>query len=237
MSKGSKEMMRKCLKKTNNSWLNSGNRGFSLIVVLVIAIFGLTMAGFLFQLSANAAGAGRSASAKELKYNILQDGIEIGKAELRKLVENAPEIPKYTDKFGGVEPDEILNVDTLLIEDGEVVRETWDKRRLGRLGIAGDRALFKVRIYDMQYKAELVPGLASGRIKKSDIELLPPSLIVSAGGGSSNSGAPLEMDEAVLPSETGGSATNAGAYMIRASLELGGRESMLDTAVIQANNK
>jgi hypothetical protein len=229
--------MEKRSKKTCKRLLNGKNRGFSLLVVLVISMIALALTGALLQVSTNSAGVGRSNSAKDVKYNILQGGIEQGKAELGRIVKNADEIPKYTDKYGGAEPTEIASVATLLIEKGEVVTETWTKSRLGRLGIAGDSATFKVRIYDMQYKPELVPSVDSGKITLKEMGLLPPSMTVSGGVPSGSDGTVWDPDDdGTIPGSGGGSSTNAGVYLIRASLEIGGRDYLLDSAVIQSNN-
>jgi hypothetical protein len=211
--------------------LNDKKRGFSLLVVLIVSMIAMTLAGALLNLSVSASGAGRTNSARDVKYNILQDGIERGKAELMRIVENTSQIPKYTDKFDGTEPAEIADLDTLLINDGNVLTQTLTKSELSRLGITGGSATFKIRIYDMQYKPELVPSVDSGKITAKEIESFPPAMTVAAGSSSSD-GEVLEMD--YNGTTAGGRPEDAGIYLIRASLEIEGNNYSLDTAMIQS---
>jgi hypothetical protein len=226
--------MEKCLVKTSKLLLNRKSRGFSLIVVLIVSIIALAIMGASLNVSMNAAGAGRTNSARDAKYNILQDGVEQGKAALMRIAEAAPQVPKYIDKYGGAEPAEIVDLDTLLIENGEVLTETWTKSKLGRLGIIGDSATFKVRIYDMQYKPELIPSVASGKITPEEVESLPPAITASGKKFSSEAAALDPDDDGMIGGSGGNFADNAGVYLIRASLEIGMKDYSLDTAVIQS---
>jgi Tfp pilus assembly protein PilV len=226
--------MEKHLREARGRLSDKKNRGFSLIVVLIISMIALTLAGMSLNVSMNSAGAGRTNSARDVKYNILQDGIEQGKAALMQLVNAAPQIPKYTDRHGGTEPTEITALDTLLIDRGDVLTETWTKSKLGRLGIAGDNATFKVRIYDMQYKPGLVPSVASGKITAKEMESFPPAVTLTGKAFSSESTALDPDDDGTVPGLAGNSPDSAGIYLIRASLEIGGRDYSLDTAVIQS---
>ncbi|MDR3279186.1 MAG: hypothetical protein LBT23_01630 [Synergistaceae bacterium] len=226
-------MMMNKIEKKQNKKSPRRRSGFSLLIVLITSMMALAMLGVLMQVSTSSAGMGRSASAKDVKYNFLQNGIEQGKAELRKIVMTSPEIPRYTYKFGGAEPSAIADMDDLLISSGDVITESWDRSRLGKLGIAGDTARFKVRIYDMQYNPTLVSGISD-----EERDLLPPSTILSAPGGiTGKSPTPLDADDdGSLPGSMG-AASNVGAYLVRASIEIDGKESILDTAIIQANMK
>ncbi|MDR3165373.1 MAG: hypothetical protein LBU13_07320 [Synergistaceae bacterium] len=216
-------------------WLSNGkNSGFSLVVVLIISLIAMALVGASLHMSMNAAGSGRANSARDVKYNILQDGIERGKAALMRIVEAAPRIPKYTDKYDGKEPPEISDLNMLLINGGEVLTETWTKNKLGRLGIVGDSAVFKIRIYDMQYNAELVPTVASGKITPENMESLPPAMSMTGKAASSET-VTWDPDDAGTSAElAGGSPDDAGIYLVRASLEVGRRNYSLDTAVIQS---
>ena len=220
--------------KTRKRLLNNKHRGFSLLVVLVVSMIALTLVGALLSVSVNAAGAGRANSARDAKYNILQGGVEHGKAELARLVRAAPQIPKYTDKYGGAEPAEITDLDTLLIENGEVLTETLTKSKLGRMGIAGDSATFKVRIYDMQYRPELVPDAASGKITPEAVESLPPAISMTGKKSLSEASALEPSDGVNTDGSADDSVDNAGVYLVRASLEIGRNNYSLDTAVIQS---
>ena len=226
--------MGKYLGKTLKRLSNNKNRGFSLLVVLIVSAIAMTFMGALLNASVNAAGAGRVNSARVAKYNILQNGVEQGKAALMQIVYAAPQIPKYTDKYGGSEPSEIDNLDMLLIDDGEVLTETWTKSKLGRLGIAGDSATFKIRIYDMQYKPGLVPSVASGKITPKEVASLPPAVTITGKTSSSVANALDPDEDGTIAGLSGGSPADAGIYLIRASLEIGARDYSIDTAVIQS---
>jgi hypothetical protein len=92
---------------------------------------------------------------------------------------------------------------------------------LGRLGIfdaSGTGAKLTVAIYDMQYE----PGRIT--MPEDERRKLPPSIgIPGAGGGINDPSDPPPPD--------------IGAYLVRATLEVNDRESILESAVLQANNK
>jgi type II secretory pathway pseudopilin PulG len=143
---------------------NGARGGFSLVVVLIIAIIGLAMVGATLQMTMTSSGAGRVASATGVKYNFLQDAVEEGKAALKRAMSGDLAPPRFfTDTDPSPADGSITEADDLLIEvdfgagtNGIVKDLPLDKRDLGRLGIAGDSGTLVVAIYDMQYKPSWV---------------------------------------------------------------------------------
>jgi hypothetical protein len=227
---------------TDDGDKNWFGRGFSLLTVLVAVMAGLVISGGTFQLIGRSSGAGGATFARDAKYNILSGGTETGKAALRKLMDNDKEPPRHFtgDREGtsmiSKAGDLLVRVvdSSIPIDNGVVVCETLDKARLGKLGIAGESAELKVMIYDMQYSPARAPAPGSG-ISEAALRLIPPSTIVSAfpSGLSSVMQSP-EPDETGAPG--GGAPNRAGAYLIRAALTIDGNTTILDAAVIQANN-
>ena len=135
---------------------------------------------------------------------------------------------------------------------GVPISRTLTRSDLSKLSIAGNSGTMTVKIYDMQYDAENVPP----GITEDQRNLLPPSMTLYGSGRASTVRDPASwvdpgsagrtVDGDVLVGNGGndegrivsGSATNAGVYLIRAYLTTDQRErpTMLDTAVIQANN-
>jgi hypothetical protein len=216
-----------------------GKKGFSLLIVLIIVMVGLAIVGAAIQIMVGGSGSSRVSSAKDAKYNLLQDGIERGKAAINKIMDNDDDPPRYFT--GESEPDvAITRVDQLLIKvdnpsipikGGVVVDETLDRQRLGRLGIMGDSARLKVKIYDMQYSAKNVAGMS-----KEELNLIPPSMTVDASlKGSVSDGSAFDLED--IPAQVDAPAKNVGTYLIRASLEIGGTETVMDSVIIQANRR
>jgi hypothetical protein len=103
------------------------------------------------------------------------------------------------------------------------VSEDLDRARLRRYGIDEDRAGLYVKVYDMQYSPELAQASPNSG--------MPPSVRINTSAPQTMGPTPDVDDE----SFSTGSASNAGAYLIRATLEIGGRRTVLETAVIQSN--
>jgi len=232
--------------------------GFSLIIVLIISLVGLAIVGITLQLTVLSAGSGRVASASNMKYNLLQDAVEEGKAALKKEVgEKEDDVPRYSGSG------EIKNVEELLIDlsfnpalaDGVVLERNFNRSQLGKLGIdpASTGGNLTVGIYYMG-GFDVDPTISS-----ADLKMLPPkiellgqaggeSVLVPPGeGGKLDGGGGGEQPD---PGETGGSGgggnastDDAGVYLIRASLVIhkpnpkDDERSTLDTAVIQMNAK
>jgi hypothetical protein len=141
-------------------------------------------------------------------------------------MDNANPPPRYTDKEGIDDNTHIDSDSVLLIEDGLVVDRSLRKGDLGKLGIAGEEGKLTVRIYDMQYDPEKVRQ--SGRML-----WIPPSLTLRGSKGEIVIGDALAPEEAEIAPE--GESANVGVYLLRASIEIDGRVTNLDSSVMQAN--
>ena len=225
--------------------------GFSLIIVLIVSMIGLAIVGATLQFTMMSSGSGRVVSAGNTKYNFLQDAVEEGKAALKAAMDDPDVIPPRYFPEGGTSADigNIVNVGQLQIkhkfdpalDNGLVFVRTLSRGELGKLGIAGDSATLDVKIYDMQYKGgDVDPAIAAGEMK-----MLPPAMSLFGGAGSpmknpigGTPDGPPGHEYPGTASGSGGSgdATNAGVYLIRASLLINGHDNptMLDTAVIQS---
>jgi type II secretory pathway pseudopilin PulG len=222
-----------CVRDTKEAVAPRGaRRGFSLIAVLVLSIIGLSFVAAMFQLATFSSGARMVTSQKNARYNLLVDGAEIGKGKLKQLMDNDVAPPRYFT--GKAEPtDTITNPDDLLVEvsdysvfigRGLAVSEDLGRAELRRYGINADRASLCVRVYDMQYSPELVEA--------SPDVVMPPSVRLNTTAPPQKGQGPVSDIE---EGNGSGSATNAGVYLIRATLEIGGRRTVLDTAVVQSN--
>lgn len=200
-------------------WIRGRRLGVSLIVVLLIAMAGMTMLGTIVYILNVSSGSSRVSSRQTEEYNILQKAVEQGKAILRDRMGNSDPPPRWTDKYGG-EAD-ITDSDTLLIENGIVVSS--NVRVLGQ----GTAAL-EVRVFDMQYNPE--------RVRISDdheLSLLPPSITLEA---PSEWWSPDVLEPGSENADSSGTANNAGVYLIRATLTFpDGETKTIDTAVVQSN--
>lgn len=246
------------IKRTPGISVSRRRSGFSLIMVLIISMIGLAIIGATLQFTVMSSGSGRVVSAGNTKYNFLQDAVEEGKAALKQAMDS-PDIkpPRYFPEDGAsADIGVIVSVDQLLIkhdfdtglQKGWVFTRLIDKGQLGKLGIAGNGATLDVKIYDMQYKGDDVdPAIPSDQMK-----LLPPAMSLfggatsyhdptvddnpfsgSSGGGGSGSGSGGSGGGG---GGAAGETTNAGVYLIRASLLINGQAAptILDTAVIQS---
>jgi hypothetical protein len=216
---------------------SSNKRGaFSLIIVLIISLIGLAIVGVTMQFAMSAGGSGRMANAANTKYNLLQHGIEEGRAKLREIMDNADPIPRRPNADSDP-PADIESLSDLLINrpllaghpDGVVKSDVISHSALGRLGIlddAGGGGTLSVMIYDMQYDPLYTDGMSPAEKKR-----LPPAINLDPSIWRKDGDTILadEDDETV-------SVLNTGVYLIRATLSVGGRDTILDSAVLQANN-
>ena len=211
--------------------------GFSLLLVLILSMISLAIIGATLEVTVLSAGSGRVVTSSNSRYNVLQGAIEEGKAELKKAMYHAPEPIRYV----GYDPDTdpvISNVDDLLLDHnfspslgkGVAVSRTITRNELGKLGIgANSGGNIVVKIFDMQYPGDSVDTAV---IHPAELNKLPPSMPLY---GSGESSWPVSSD----PNAGGGisgNASNAGVYLIRASLTIGDRETVLDTSLIQSIN-
>lgn len=206
-------------------------RGFSLLAVLVLSVLGLAFSASMMQVATASLGTGRSSSQKNARYNLLVESAEIGKGKLKELMDNDASPPRYfTD---GNEPtDDIKGSDDLLVkvddkkvflDHGVAMSRELSRAELRRCGIAANSAKLSVKVYDMQYTPELVHQPAHG--------WMPASFKIDTPAPPQFGPTPDVDYEGFSTS----SASNAGAYLIRATLETDGRKTILETAVIQSN--
>ncbi|MDR3165500.1 MAG: hypothetical protein LBU13_07960 [Synergistaceae bacterium] len=195
-------------------------RGFSLIIVLLILLVGLGMTGVMLQIVSVSSGAGRTASAANKKYNLLVSGVENARSKLIERLDSDDPIPGR--RTAGM----ITSADMLLVMPEE--RRTLSRKELDFYGIAKGTGDLTVKIYDMQYaQADISPSMEPAEIKQ-----LPPAVRL-IGIGDASGGGPTGDDDLTLGS--GGIAVNAGAYLIRALLEINGvQEGAIDLAIIES---
>ena len=225
--------------------------GFSLLIVLIISIVGLAIIAVTMQMTVLSTGSGRVVSAGNTKYNFMQDAVELGKAILRMAMDNSDERPVYKGKNNPITdiddlliackycPDELELPDPWEFHCWEISREL-NRADLGKLGIAGNGGQLVVKVYDMQYDWDAV-DLAN----PDDEKMLPPSLELTgtaAAGSYVGESGMLPIGPSNPTHDDGFSGgppkppENAGVYLIRATLTIEGKRTILDTAVIQANN-
>jgi hypothetical protein len=233
-------------------------KGFSLIVVLIISLIGLSIAGVALQFLVSSGGSGRVSSSLAAKYNILQNAVEEGRALLKLSMNHTGEPHRYHHKDSIAENDPITDSSILLLTDspsptdypdvdfplGNAITRSLNKTELGRVGVFGDSGLLTVRIYDMQYDPGLVAevGNGAGEISPEELRLLPPSVSLS---GADNFDVAITTDAPDYERSIGHgvSANNAGVYLIRATLSVasaGGSPDQtwrVETSVVQANRQ
>jgi hypothetical protein len=187
--------------------------------------------GVTLQFVMSSGGAGRMTNAANAKYNLLQDGIEDGRAKLREIMDNKDPIPRHP-KADWTTDYTITDLNELVISpDGVVKTAAISHSNLGRMGImdpGGAGGTMSVMIYDMQYD----PDTISGSMPDDDKMRLPPSIRIDA----SLWGTPPELDHVDEALKIGASAQNTGVYLIRSTLSTDKRITILDTAVLQSNN-
>lgn len=202
-------------------------RGFSLIIVLIISVIGMSLLGATVYMLGAFSGYSRASISHNTEYNVMQQAIEQGRGMLRDRMNNTDPPPRWTDKANATP--RIGSVDMLLIPDGRVI-----DRRLGAVELGGRPGRLVVRIFDMQYDPALVDK------DEAMIAELPGSFILSAQEEWVNeeTSAPI-MEDVVFT----GTANNAGVYLIRATLEFdvdgdGAVDTIkgIDSAVVQSNN-
>jgi hypothetical protein len=230
-------------------------RGFSLIVVLILSLIALAVIGAVMQYAVSSGGRGRVSSASAVRYNLLQDALEEGRALLKQSMDNDGKPHRYLDK-GIPEDTPITASDILLLTDspsptdypgvdfplGNAITRPMSKSDLERIGILGDSGALTVRIYDMQYNPELVPEMGAGadQISPEELQLIPPSMSL-LGEDDFDVAITTDAPDYERGKKAGASANNAGVYLIRAELSVAGaggapaRSWKLETSIVQAN--
>jgi hypothetical protein len=219
---------------SENSKKTGKRRGFSLIVVLILSIAALAIIGGVLQFAMGSGGLGRVASSSVGRYNMLQDSAELGRAELKRMMNNTNPPPRFenvdNETFRISAADDLLiNVNPSGLGKGIISRSNMSASALGRRGILGTSGVLEVRIYDMQYEG----GIVNPSISDEERMKLPPSLPILTPDLWKQIGDIKDVEEEDDP---GGAPPNTGAYLVRAVLTVGSHESILDTAVFQSNN-
>ena len=103
-------------------------RGFSLIVVLLVLLAGLSLLGGIVYMIDTSSGSSRFSVSQDMEYNVMQRGVEEGKAELRRRVAAVSvDLPHWSST-----PDESIpsSLSSLLIPNGTLLRS--EERRVGK---------------------------------------------------------------------------------------------------------
>ncbi|MDR3322255.1 MAG: hypothetical protein LBS93_07375 [Synergistaceae bacterium] len=213
-------------KSENKMDMKIGGRrrpAFSLLAVLVLAVIGMAFVSGVMYTFNTFSSASRAAVSRKMEYNVLQEGVERGKAFLRSEMVARDDAFRY--KGGKVE-----SLDDLLIRDESNNVMNVPLPNGGQISENGVKGNLSVLIYDMQYEPSDVKGTIEG---------IPPSTRLRTSPGVA-SGTPGEPDEAVGSSAatTGSASKTAGVYLVRAIFERddgGGQKSQktIETAVLQ----
>ena len=211
-------------------------RGFTLIIVLIIAVVGLAMTGLLASVMIVSHASGRVANAEIAKSNLLQSALEGGKGLLKEVMDDKIAAPRYFKKGNddkASETADITSAANLYLTDksgkplGSKKDRVLGKAALGPLSLFGDSGRVTVRIYDMQYDPKLV------KAAPGEIEFFPPATHIREIPPDEESYAPGDNDR--KPALSG-----CGIYLVRATLSITDRASgsekiwILDSAVIQS---
>jgi hypothetical protein len=200
----------------------SKRRGFSLIVVLLVSLLGLCVIGAMMQIVSVDSGIGRTASAANRRYNLLVSEVETARSELMAKLASADSIPRR------MTAGTITSADMLLVMPEE--RRVLSPKEQNLYGLKGHICNLTVKIYDMQYDQADV----SSSMEPAEISLLPPAMRLVGSGGKSYI-KPTDDDDLLQSGEKTVTSVNAGAYLIRAFLEVDGvREGDIDLAVVES---
>jgi hypothetical protein len=152
-------------KKSLVHWGGARREGFSLVLVLLIAIIGSAILGSVVYMIGGFAGGSRATMRGEDIYVQMQDEIERAKAAL-KLEMNKVTAPSDVLKMSGGTID---SLDDLIIHDGSGIFAPGNVNK--NVAYGGKSAELKVRIFDMLYPA--------GGVDDTDSDLvasLPPCM-------------------------------------------------------------
>ncbi|MDR1508741.1 MAG: hypothetical protein LBS53_03810 [Synergistaceae bacterium] len=208
-------------------------RGFSLIVVLILSLVSLAILGVTLQHAMGSGGAGRISSSSSGRYNLLQNSVEEGRAELKRIMStdvSPPRFQKFNDEGFKISAadDLLIDVDPSGLGTGVISRENVSPAELAGMGIIGKNGAIEVKIYDMQYNGDSI----SESITDAERKKLPPSIVIAV--------SPWKVigniKDVVEDDSNKWRESNTGVYLVRAALTVDGRESVIDTAVFQSNN-
>lgn len=183
--------------------------GFSLIIVLVVALVGMALIGVAFYIYESSAGQTDTTLQRSLEYNALQEALEKGKNHLLTLVNRVDTVPRWSTADVPIK-----NPQALRIPGGYGGALSYSKK------VGGENADIKIEIFDMLYDASKV----SLTDPATSVDLPASMRLVWLVGGA-------EPSAAGAPSPT----DYAGAYLIRATLTIGGQTKRMEVSVVQRN--
>jgi hypothetical protein len=215
-------------------------RAFSLVIVLMIAVAGMSLLGGLLYMFDTFAGASRTVANDTEVYNHLQSEVENAKSFLRSYMYDKKK--KVQAKVGKGDMVKSLadievwkkNDDGTL--DSYLYREKRDREKVGMR-----EGRLTVRIYDMQHEGKIPKSPGDAGLTDAQYEeliaSLPPTMPFSGKAEADPPAGPEDVDE---PSETKpdtaspGVAEHCGVYLIRASIDFGeGMRKTIETALVQ----
>jgi hypothetical protein len=181
-------------------------KGFSLIVVLIIALIGMAFIGVVLSTFELFSSASRNEWRAEDVYNELSREVEKAKATLKQEMIASTEPFKMDTSIAT-----ITSLDQLIIvhpATGEHVGERNDVP----VSVGGKRALIQVRLYTMEYDLNIVPDTI--------LKELPPVMRLKAQGAGGSSGPKGEDSGPPGPRGTSTHASNSGIYLIKATMNI-----------------
>lgn len=201
-------------------------RGIALVFVLIIGLVGMTLLGVMMSSFSMLSGSARAAVAKDTRFNSMEAAIEQAKAALKKKMKETGEVLAW-DSSKLAATGKITSADELIVCASNDAFGMFEPRTVWVNGQEGE---LHVRIYDMLYDVDKVPGShTDAGMTEPEYEAflasLPPSASVNI---------PSEVDEAnPLDLDKGNVSEKMGAYLIRAILNVGGKKKVIETAVVQ----
>ena len=193
--------------------------GFSLILVLIVFLIGVSVTGGVLYTMSSYSGGARAGVIAEAGYNVMQDGLEQGRTALRERFSTlgSDDLPHR-----GTIGSKIKKMEDLLIQNGTVINE----RDVPVKELGGKSGKLTVKIYDLQYVSEDIdPTLRSD---DAAMMKMPPAMHIP----------PDDSDSVVtvgVDAEAGIRRPDAGVYLIRSSLTVGTDEKSLESIVVQGN--
>jgi hypothetical protein len=188
-------------------------------LTLLVAICGTAMLGGMLVMGGKFAAQSTVSKRSAEAYNILQEEMERGKAVLKQAMSgvDAP----LRKRIGA-----ITTLSALLVYDGP--NPLYDVSR--KIRLSGRNAELKAAIYDMGYEMSDIPANPTAEFLAS----LPQSLVLTAQAGLSD-GVALGVDQIDASAAIASGGTDAGAYVIRATITYAdGTSRTMETAVLQA---
>ena len=206
--------------------------GFSLVMVLIVFLIGVSITAGIMYMMTRHAGASRVGVVSEAGYNIMQDGLEQGKSTLKSRITSLGAGDSLPRREGKSEDKKIASAEDLLIYNGTVVNNvSVPIRELG-----GKSGKLTVKIYDLRYTSDdIAPALHADEAK---LMKMPPAMLIGGGPAvmsEDNSVGIGDIEQSGATTET--ESVNAGVYLIRSSLTIGGRTRYIESIVVQSKRE